>query len=245
MYHVFMLFSLHFLSSALSADLILLSLYLRGIERYKPLVSFRLKMKLFFLGHKHRLLLIMFCLWESSSFYLCYSTGLVLILLQGLLKAEGVSRWSDYCIVSVNCQMWKAEFTALLCWHWGRVYQITSVLLTNWWWDRNLLWNHPAHLAHQHLSSPKKETCQHGCDHIVRQSAVYDSQSCLFSILRRWLVWMGYFDPGSGRDSGLGEPEGKQDMSRPQLWMLFLALSLFKGKGPFKGKDLTASLDQS
>lgn len=57
MYHVFMLFSLHFLSSALSADLLLLCLYLRGIERYKPLVSFRQKMKHFFSWSQTQILL--------------------------------------------------------------------------------------------------------------------------------------------------------------------------------------------
>lgn len=98
-----------------------------------------------------------------------------------------------------------------------------------------------SHLAHQHLPSPKKEMCQQGCDRIVRQSAVYDSQSCLFSILRRWLVWMGYFDPGSGRDSGLGEPEGKQDMSRPQLWVLFSAYFCARALNCLVWMDLTES----
>lgn len=86
-------------------------------------------------------------------------------------------------------------------------------------WER---WEYALKLAsasvfpYQQLLSPKREMFQHSWHHIVWQSAVYDSPSCLFSILRKHLVRIGYFDPGSDRDSGLNWPERKQDMSRPQ-----------------------------
>lgn len=91
--HALMLFSLLFLSSALLADLILPSLFVSGIERHGPLVSFRQKTKRFF-----------FVTNASSTPHVLFLEILF------LLEAGAVSRWWHYCVVSVNCQTWQAEF---------------------------------------------------------------------------------------------------------------------------------------